>query len=44
MYCPIDGHRQQGMEGTLAVGGGGGGGTTTTDETTTEDEDSGYRY
>jgi plastocyanin len=44
MYCPIDGHRQQGMEGALVVGGGGGGGTTTTDETTTEDEDSGYRY
>jgi plastocyanin len=44
MYCPIDGHRQQGMEGTLVVGGGGGGGTTTTDETTTEDEDSDYRY
>jgi uncharacterized cupredoxin-like copper-binding protein len=43
MYCPIDGHRQQGMEGTLVVGGGGGG-TTTTDETTTEDEDSDYRY
>jgi plastocyanin len=46
MYCPIDGHREQGMEGTLVVGGGGGGGATTTDdETTTEDEgDSDYRY
>jgi plastocyanin len=44
MYCPIDGHREQGMEGTLVVGGGGGGGTTTTDDTTTEDEDSDYRY
>ena len=42
MYCPIDGHRAQGMEGTLVVGGGGGG--TTTDDTTTEDEDSDYRY
>ena len=42
MYCPIDGHRQQGMEGALVIGGGGGG-ATTTDETTTE-EDSDYRY
>jgi plastocyanin len=42
LYCPVGGHRDQGMEGTLTVGGGGGGGTTT-DETTTE-EDSDYRY
>jgi uncharacterized cupredoxin-like copper-binding protein len=26
-YCPIDGHRQSGMEGTLTVGGGSSGGT-----------------
>jgi uncharacterized cupredoxin-like copper-binding protein len=36
MYCPIDGHRGQGMEGTIVAGGGAGsGGETTTDQTTT---------
>jgi len=38
MYCPIDGHRQRGMEGTIAVGGGSGssgGGTTTGEDTDT---------
>ena len=34
MYCPIDGHRQQGMEGALVIGGGGGGGGATTTTTT----------
>jgi hypothetical protein len=29
MYCPVDGHRAQGMAGTISVGGAGGGGTTT---------------
>src|SRR5205823_14907641 len=29
MYCPIDGHKSQGMAGTIRVGGAGGGGTTT---------------
>jgi plastocyanin len=42
MYCPVDSHKDKGMEGTITVGGGGGG-ATTTDETTT-DEDSGYGY
>ena len=42
MYCPVDSHKDKGMEGTITVGGGGGG-TTTTDETTTEDE-GGYGY
>jgi uncharacterized cupredoxin-like copper-binding protein len=33
MYCPIDGHRDQGMEGEITIGsaGAGGGGTTTDD-------------
>jgi plastocyanin len=50
LYCPVDGHKELGMEGTLTVGGaagGGGGGGTTTDETTTEDDgddDGGYGY
>lgn len=43
IYCPIDGHRQQGMEGTLTVGAGGGsGGTTTTGQETTTSKGSGY--
>ena len=50
MYCPVDGHKQQGMAGTISVGGAAGGGTTTNPEgetttsedgmTTTEDDDS----
>ena len=40
MYCPVDGHKDRGMEGTVAVGAGAAGGAgTTTDETTTEDPD-----
>jgi uncharacterized cupredoxin-like copper-binding protein len=42
MYCPVDGHRDMGMEGTLVVGGAGAGGAgTSTDDdegTTTEDD------
>jgi plastocyanin len=43
MYCPVDGHRDMGMEGTLVVGGAaaGGAGTSTDGETTTE---GGYGY
>ena len=53
MYCPVDGHRDQGMEGTLVVGGAGAGGAGTSTEdddgTTTEDEgetttEGGYGY
>jgi uncharacterized cupredoxin-like copper-binding protein len=44
MYCPIDGHKDQGMKGTINVGGaaGGGGGTTTDDDKTTTDDNPGY--
>jgi plastocyanin len=37
MYCPIDGHKAQGMEGAIKVSGAAGGGTTTNPkgETTT---------
>jgi uncharacterized cupredoxin-like copper-binding protein len=44
LYCPVDGHREHGMEGILSVGGGGGGATT--EDTTTEDSDDngGYGY
>ena len=42
-YCPVDGHREEGMEGKVVVGGsaaGAGAGTSTGDGATTED--SGY--
>jgi uncharacterized cupredoxin-like copper-binding protein len=44
MYCPIDGHRDKGMEGTIQVGGSAGGMTTegTTTEGTTTSGGSGY--
>ena len=32
-YCPVDGHREKGMEGTLVVGGAAGGAGTMTEET-----------
>ena len=35
IYCPIDGHRGQGMVGTLAVGSGSSSGGMTAGETTT---------
>ena len=35
IYCPIDGHKDQGMKGTVTVGAMAGGGTTTTSPTTT---------
>jgi plastocyanin len=38
MYCPVDGHKQEGMKGAVTVGGatsGGGGTTTTTPGTST---------
>jgi plastocyanin len=43
VYCPIDGHRSQGMKGTLTVGSGSGsGGTTTNDAGTTTGGGYGY--
>jgi len=46
MYCPIDGHRQRGMEGTIVVrgGSGSGGGTTTNDDSDDDSSSSGYGY
>jgi uncharacterized cupredoxin-like copper-binding protein len=32
MYCPVDGHKAEGMAGTISVGGAAGGGTTTKPE------------
>ncbi len=45
-YCPIDGHRDQGMEGTLVVGGSSAGAGASTDETRTGKTrtDDGYGY
>jgi plastocyanin len=44
MYCPVDGHKAEGMAGTIAVGGAAGGGTTTNPEgeTTTTNSMPGY--
>jgi uncharacterized cupredoxin-like copper-binding protein len=38
LYCPVDGHKGQGMDGAVDVGGTGGGGGATTGE----QEDDGY--
>src|SRR5437764_15021555 len=35
MYCPVDGHKNQGMKGTITVGSSSGGGGTTTQQPTT---------
>ena len=44
MYCPIDGHKQQGMKGNVTVGGGGSSGGMTTNEGTTTSGGGGYGY
>jgi len=46
LYCPIDGHRDSGMEGTLTVGAAMGGGSTgtTEDPGSTTSGDDGYGY
>ena len=42
LYCPIDGHRSQGMQGTVTVGSGSGSGGTTNDGGTTTSRGYGY--
>jgi uncharacterized cupredoxin-like copper-binding protein len=45
MYCPVDGHRSQGMEGKITVGStAAGGGTTTTETSTTPTTTGRYGY
>jgi uncharacterized cupredoxin-like copper-binding protein len=45
IYCPIDGHRDSGMEGTLTVGASmGGGGTGTTEDEGSTTGGGGYGY
>jgi uncharacterized cupredoxin-like copper-binding protein len=47
VYCPIDGHRDMGMEAKLVVGSasaGGGGTTTNDDDKTSTDSRGGYGY
>jgi plastocyanin len=41
LYCPIDGHADQGMKGSVEVAGGGGGATTGEDE---DEGGGGYGY
>lgn len=41
MYCPIDGHRQQGMDGTIVLAGAPTGTTTSRQDETTTSEDEG---
>ncbi len=43
LYCPIDGHRSQGMKGTVTVGSGSGSGGMTTNEAGTTTS-GGYGY
>jgi plastocyanin len=43
LYCPIDGHREKGMDGSVQVGGtAAGGGATTTNEDSGDDDGYGY--
>jgi uncharacterized cupredoxin-like copper-binding protein len=44
MYCPVDGHKDQGMTGKVVVAGGGTGGGAEKEETETESESGGSGY
>ena len=46
LYCPVDGHRGMGMEGSVTVGGSGAGGATTHEDHGDDDgdDDGGYGY
>jgi uncharacterized cupredoxin-like copper-binding protein len=45
MYCPVDGHRQQGMDGKITIGSSGAGGAGTTTQTSTTQTSTGrYGY
>lgn len=44
IYCPIDGHRDSGMEGTLTVGAAMGGSTGTTEDDGSTTSGDGYGY
>ena len=41
MYCPVDGHKNQGMKGDVTIGSTGAGGTSTQQMTTTSGSDTG---
>jgi uncharacterized cupredoxin-like copper-binding protein len=44
IYCPIDGHRDKGMEGMLTIGAASVGGSGTTEEKSTTTSSNGYGY
>ena len=44
IYCPVDGHRDMGMEGTLTVGAASTGGTGTAEDEGSTTESGGYGY
>ncbi len=44
MFCPIDGHRQQGMQGKITIGSAAAGGAGTTMQTSTTQTSTGGRY
>ena len=44
MYCPVDGHRQQGMDGKITIGSSAAGGAGTTTQTSTGTSTGRYGY